>query len=252
MQDLDIAGARERIIKFIRRRAPARGVIVGLSGGIDSTLVLALCVEAIGKNKTFGMFMPESASGVPGSIKQYADSLGIKYETIPVGPLLDAYVRHGGIAEDKTVAGNLKARVRKNLLYTRSNANGLVVMGTGNRSELLTGYFTKYGDGGVDYLPIGDLYKTHVRKLAERMGVPGPIINQPPSAGLWKGQTDEKEMGVTYEKLDRILHEHYDNGTPFDRINLPGITKADVKKVARLTQAAAPKLTMPPVCRVRR
>ncbi|HEX5744377.1 MAG TPA: NAD+ synthase [Candidatus Saccharimonadales bacterium] len=252
MRDLDTAGARKQIVEFIRQRTPAGGVVVGLSGGIDSSLVLALCVEAVGKGKTLGIFMPESASGVPATIKLYAESLGIRHETIAIKPIFDAYARHGGISDEKLVAGNLKARIRMNLLYSRSNARGLVVIGTGNKSELLTGYFTKYGDGGVDYLPIGDLYKTHVRQLAEHAGVPDPIITQPPSAGLWEGQTDEKELGITYRKLDRILHEHYDNGTPFDQVDLPGITEADVKKVKRLTEAAAPKLTMPPVCRVRK
>lgn len=251
MRDFDVDSAKKQITGFIHKRAPAGGIVVGLSGGIDSSLVLALSVEAIGKDRVFGMFMPESADDTPDDIKRYVDSLGIRYETVPIKPILDAYVRHGGISESKTVAGNLKARIRKNLLYSRSNAGGLVVMGTGNRSELLTGYFTKYGDGGVDYLPIGDLYKTHVRQLAQLMLVPEPIIAQPPSAGLWTGQTDEKEMGITYEKLDRILHEHYDKGTPFNRIDLPGITKTDIQRVAQLTKNAAPKLTMPPVCLIK-
>lgn len=252
MDDLDIDGVKKQIVGFIRKHAPADGVVIGLSGGIDSTLVLALCVEALGKNRVLGIFMPESASGVPATIKRYAEGLGIRHETVPIRPIFDAYARHGSIADDKKVAGNLKARIRKNILYSRSNARGLVVMGTGNKSELLAGYFTKYGDGGVDYLPVGDLYKTHVRQLAKHMGVPEPIIAQPPSAGLWEGQTDEKEMGITYEKLDRILHEHYDNGTPFGRIELPGITKADIEKAKSLTKTAAPKLNMPPVCRVKK
>jgi NAD+ synthase len=251
MEDLDLDGTQKQIMEFIRQHAPADGVVMGLSGGIDSTLVLALCVEALGKDKVLGIFMPESADGVPGAIAKYADKLGIRHETVPIGPIFDAYVRHGGIPDDKKATGNLKARIRMNLLYSRSNAGGLVVMGTGNRSELLAGYFTKYGDGGVDFLPIGDLYKTHVRQLAAHMGVPEPIIAQPPSAGLWEGQTDEREMGITYDKLDRILSGHYDDGTPFDRMDLPGITRSDIDKVVGLTRAAAPKLNMPPVCRVR-
>lgn len=248
---MDTAGAEERITEFIRKHAPAGGVIIGLSGGIDSTLVLALCVKALGKDRTFGILMPESAGDIPDTIKRYVESLGIKYEIIPIGPIFSAYASHGGVSDNKKVAGNLKARIRKNLLYSRSNADGLVVMGTGNRSELLTGYFTKYGDGGVDFLPIGDLYKSQVRQLARHMGVPDPIITQPPSAGLWEGQTDEDEMGITYAKLDLILSEHYDKGTPFDRIDLTQTAKADVDKVERLTKAAAFKLTMPPICRVR-
>jgi NAD+ synthase len=250
MQDLNVAGAKKQIMEFIAVHAPEKGVVIGLSGGIDSTLVLALCVEALGKDRVLGIFMPESAEDISASIKQYAEQLGIQQETIPIKPIFEAYLSSGGISADKTVAGNLKARIRKNLLYSRSNAKGLVVMGTGNRSELLTGYFTKYGDGGVDFLPIGDLYKTHVRQLAKHMGVPEPIITQPPSAGLWEGQTDEKEMGITYEKLDRILYEHYDNKTPFDSINLPGITAEDVEKISRLTEKAESKLTMPPICQL--
>lgn len=250
MQDLDLASVKKQITEFIQQNAATEGVVIGLSGGIDSSLVLALSVEAIGKDKTFGMLMPELADDVPGSITDYVERLGIRHETVPIKPIFDVFIRKGRISENKLVAGNLKARIRMNLLYSRSNANNLVVMGTGNRSELLTGYFAKYGDGGVDYLPIGDLYKAHVRQLAKYMGVPETIIAQPPSAGLWEGQTDEKEMGITYEKLDQILHEHYDNDTPFDRIDLSGITKEDVEKVVRLTKSAAPKLTMPPICHI--
>lgn len=251
MENLDLDGVKAQITAFIKRNAPADGVVLGLSGGIDSSLVLALCVAALGKDKVLGIFMPETPDGVPDTIRQYADKLGIRHETVAIKPIADAFVDHGGVSGGKLVEGNLKARIRMSLLYSRSNAAGLVVMGTGNRSELLTGYFTKYGDGGVDYLPIGDLYKTHVRQLARHMGVPEPIIIQPPSAGLWQGQTDEKEMGITYDKLDRILHEHYDAGTPFDRIDLPGITRQDIGKVEDLTGSAAPKLSMPPICPVK-
>jgi NAD+ synthase len=250
MHDLDVARAKKQIIEFIRQNAPANGVILGISGGIDSALVLTLCVEALGKDKVFGMFMPEAESSISNTIREYADKLGVQYEIIPIEPLIEAYTQHGDVSEDQKVSGNLKARIRMSLLYSRSNAKELVVMGTGNRSELLAGYFTKYGDGGVDFLPIGDLYKTHVRLLAAHVGVPEPIITQPPSAGLWEGQTDEEELGITYEKLDQILYEHFDNDTPFDKISLPDITADDVQLVAGRTANAAFKLTMPPVCQI--
>jgi NAD+ synthase len=252
MQDLNVAAAEKQITEFIDQHAPKQGVVVGISGGIDSALVLALCVKALGKDRTFGIFMPESAGDVSDTIKQYVEELGVQYETVPIKPVFDAFTGHGGVSGDKTVAGNLKARIRMGLLYSRSNANGLVVMGTGNRSELLTGYFTKYGDGGVDFLPIGDLYKTHVRQLAQHVGVPEPIITQPPSAGLWAGQTDEQELGITYSKLDQILHEHYDNGTAFDQIHLPDVTEAEIENVKSRTENAAFKLTMPPVCQLKK
>lgn len=250
MEELDISGAKRQILDFISAHAPENGVVLGISGGIDSSLVLALCVEALGKDRTFGMFMPEKESDIGETIKQYVDRLGISCEVVPIQPIVDAYTKNGGVSEDRLVGGNLKARIRMSLLYSRSNARNLVVMGTGNRSELLSGYFTKYGDGAVDFLPIGDLYKAQVRQLAKQMGVPEPIITQPPSAGLWDGQTDEKEMGINYDKLDLILHERFDKGTPFDEISLPGITGQDIKKVKQRAQNATDKLSMPPICQL--
>ncbi len=107
--------------------------------------------------------------------------------------------------ERKELAGNLMARIRMSVLYHHARMMDLLVMGTGNKSELLMGYFTKFGDGGADFLPIGDLYKTEVRELARKVGIPPRIIEKTPSAGLWPGQTDEGEMGISYEELDRIL-----------------------------------------------
>lgn len=252
MEELDTASAKQQITDFIAKVAPANGVVLGISGGIDSALVLTLCVEALGKDRVFGIFMPEAADDIGEVIKQYADQLGIKYEIVPIKPIVDTYIQNGGVAKDQAVLGNLKARIRMSLLYSRSNARGLVVMGTGNRSELLAGYFTKYGDGGVDYLPIGDLYKTGVRQLAKAVGVPEPIIAQPPSAGLWAGQTDEAEMGITYEKLDLILHEHFDKGIAWEKISLPDIATEDIQKVKQRTENAAPKLAMPPLCQLQK
>jgi len=107
---------------------------------------------------------------------------------------------------DKKNIGNLKARIRMSFLYGKANKLNALVLGTGNKSEIMVGYFTKYGDGGVDLLPLGDLYKNEVRELAKNLGVPSEIINRPPSAGLWEGQTDEQELGISYEELDEILH----------------------------------------------
>ncbi len=247
----EISNLQTQITDFITQHAPANGVVLGVSGGIDSALVLALCVAALGKERTTALFMPEDANDVGDTIKQYVQQLGVINETIPIKPIFEAYVRHGGIADERLVTGNLKARIRMSLLYSRSNAKGLVVMGTGNRSEMLTGYFTKYGDGGVDYLPIAALYKTQVRELAKHMGLPGEIISQPPTAGLWAGQTDEEELGITYEKLDLVLREHADKGVPFNQINLPGITKEEIEAVRNRVQNNSFKLTAPPICQLK-
>ncbi len=245
-----ITSIKDQITDFIARHAPSNGVVIGVSGGIDSALVLALCVTALGKEKTTALLMPEMATDISDTIHEYIKQLGVKYEVIPIKLLFEAYAQHAGITDDRLVMGNLKARIRMSLLYSRSNAQGLVVMGTGNRSELLTGYFTKYGDGGVDYLPIGALYKTQVRELAKHMGVPEAIITQPPTAGLWAGQTDEQELGITYQKLDLILHEHADKGIPFDAINIPGVTKAEIQTVQKRVEHNSFKSIAPQICQL--
>ena len=251
MDDSDIASAKSQIMHFISRQAPVNGVVLGVSGGIDSALVLTLCAATLGKERTTALLMPETAADIGDTIQQYVKQLGVRYEIIPIKPLLDAYLQHAGTANERLVTGNLKARIRMNLLYSRSNAQGLVVMGTGNRSELLTGYFTRYGDGGVDYLPIGALYKTQVKKLAKQIGVPEAIIAQAPSAELWPGQTDEQELGITYQKLDQILREHADKGVAFDAINLPGITEAEIQIVKKRVEHNSFKSHGPPICQLK-
>ena len=247
----EISSLQTQITDFITQHAPANGVVLGVSGGIDSALVLALCAAALGKGRTTALFMPEHKTDISDAIKQYVQQLGVANEIIPIKPIFEAYVHHGGITNERLVKGNLKARIRMSLLYSRSNAKGLVVMGTGNRSEMLTGYFTKYGDGGVDYLPIASLYKTQVRELARYMGVPQAIITQPPTAGLWTGQTDEEELGITYEKLDLVLREHADKGVPFNHINIPGITQEEIEAVRKRVENNSFKLIAPPICQLK-
>jgi NAD+ synthase len=173
----------KQISNWIREQvnnAKAEGVIVGISGGIDSAVVYELCKIAVG-DKAWSVDIPIDNAYPPYKylIEQYNPSLMAK--------------------------ANLKARLRMCILYLKANTHNLLVAGTGNKSELVMGYFTKYGDGGVDILPIGDLTKTEVKELAKRLGIPQEIINKPPSAGLWEGQTDEKEMGITYEMIDKVL-----------------------------------------------
>lgn len=248
----DYQAITSQITSFIKEQAPAGGVVIGISGGIDSAIVMGLSVKALGADKVTGLLMPQTENDISPVIKEYVQQLGIHHEILPIGPIVDAYRQYGHIADDKVVAGNIKARIRMSLLYSRSNASNLVVMGTGNRSELLAGYFTKYGDGGVDYLPIGDLYKTQVRGVAKHIGVPEPIILQPPSAGLWDGQTDEAELGVSYDTLDAILFAHTDQNIPFDQINLPGVTKAEIAIVKDRVEKNSFKLALPKLCQIRK
>lgn len=203
------------ITKFIHDEVGETGrknVVIGLSGGIDSSVVATLAVEALGKDRVIGILMPASHMSMLDDnytdAKNLAESLGIKYYTIPTYSLLTTCTL------DKIRRGNILARVRMIILYDQAAAHDAIVLGTTNKTEMLLGYFTKYGDGGVDIEPIVDLYKTEVFKLARYIGVPEKIINKPPSADLWDGQTDEGELGLKYEEVDQILwwmdEEEYD------------------------------------------
>lgn len=203
--------AVSRISRFIVKRiddAKANGVIIGLSGGLDSSVTAALCVRALGHEKTFGLLMPTQTTqqqDIDDAIK-IATLLGVKYAIEDISPSLNAFKQFQVFdPEKKLINGNLAARLRMSLLYYYANLHNWVVIGTGNKSELLVGYFTKFGDGGCDILPLGDLYKCQVRQLADYLEIPQEIIKKMPSAGLWHGQTDEDELGTKYDTLDKIL-----------------------------------------------
>jgi len=200
---------KEKIIEFIRRKLKetnVNGVVIGLSGGVDSTTALFLCVQAVGKDKVLGVMMPSKVNTNKDTEDaiEVCKKLGVKYKVIEIDPILKSF---GNVLDlsDKLVTGNLMARIRMCILYYFANKEKLLVVGTGNKSEYLQGYFTLHGDIACDLLPLGNLYKKDVKKLARELEVPEKIIKKIPTAGLWKGQTDEKELGISYEDLDRIL-----------------------------------------------
>ncbi len=205
---------KNKIVSWIRGQikcSGAKGIVLGLSGGIDSAVVAALCKEAVGKNKLLVLFMPCNSN--PQDLRDarlVAKSLGLKSKLVDLTSVYNNFLKTlpaaGGLAR-----GNLKPRLRMSTLYYFANKLNYLVCGTGNKSELLVGYFTKYGDGGVDILPIADLFKRQVRKLAQELKIPQGIITKPPTAGLWQGQTDEGEMGITYDELDDILDKFCNN-----------------------------------------
>ena len=190
--------------------AVLRGVVFGLSGGIDSAVVAVLCKRAFPEN-CVGLVMPCYSSEIDiEDARTVAGKFQITVRTITLDEVYESLLRVLPVSEfdpasKKIAEANLKPRLRMLTLYYLANRLGYLVVGTGNRSEISVGYFTKYGDGGVDILPLGNLLKSQVRELASHLGIPDEIIEKPPSGGLWEGQTDEDEMGVAYEELDQYL-----------------------------------------------
>jgi NAD+ synthase len=201
---------KKKIIHWIKRQvrqAKAKGMVMGLSGGVDSSVVAALAKEALGKNRLLALILPcHSQKQDLEDARLVAKKLGLKTKTIDLSKIYDNLTDVLPTASNLAKA-NLKPRLRMLVLYYFANKLNYLVCGTGNKSELMVGYFTKHGDGATDILPIGDLLKRQVRTLAQELGIPKHIINKPPTAGLWPGQTDEGEMAISYPELDVILEQ---------------------------------------------
>lgn len=206
---LDAQETESVLVRFLKDYAADAArprFVLGISGGLDSAVSGALAVRAVGAKNVYGLILPDAATP-PNELADaelVARWLGIEHRRIALDGFLAAFgaVQPTG---DRLVVGNAKARFRMVLLHAEAASRAALVLGTGNKSEVLVGYFSKFGDGGVDVQPIGDLYKTQVRLLARHLAVPEPIIVKAPTAGLWHGQTDEGELGLSYEVLDRIL-----------------------------------------------
>ncbi|MBO0888545.1 NAD+ synthase [Candidatus Bathyarchaeota archaeon] len=203
----------ERIVRFLKthtERIGAKTLIVGMSGGLDSSVTATLCARAVGGRRTLGLCLPEDETKNQRNLRdaeKVASKHEIEFRTVDISPLVRAtrnLVKPNG-RESKIPMGNAKARLRAMLLYYHANTAKALVVGTGDKSEIMLGYFTKYGDGACDIQPIADLYKTTVRHLGKHLGLPLEIYSKPSSPELWPGQAAEEELGLSYEKLDMIL-----------------------------------------------
>ena len=201
----------EKRVAFIRQQVDGPGlggVVVGISGGIDSAVTAALCVRALGSERVIGVWMPAYSLPVhEEDSRKLAEAIQLQLVTVDIGPAYDALLPAIEAVQplNEKTKGNTKARLRMTILYGIANQKGYLVADTCNRSEIYVGYMTKGGDGLADFNPVASLTKHEMRILARELGVPESIITKAPSADLWEGQTDEQEMGFTYEDLDRLL-----------------------------------------------
>jgi NAD+ synthase len=253
LSEPELEAHHEHITSFIRGTvdaAGADGAVLGLSGGIDSTTTAHLAVDALGTDGLHGLVMPSRVNTETNmsDAERVAEDLGIEYDVLEVEPIFEAFTdTYPAGADDRMAAGNVRVRIRGVLNYFVANHEGGVVLGTGNRSEAMTGYFTKYGDQAVDCNPIGNLYKMQVRQLADFMGVAADLVEKEPSAEMWEGQTDEDEMGLDYDTLDYVLALHVDG--PFSKsatARTLEVSESVVEHVDDLVAGSAHKRSMPP------
>ena len=201
----------ESIREFLKEKIGSAFAVVGISSGIDSSLVLTLLATSIDYDRIKAVFMPDKFTKKDDydHIRLLSTSTGIDIEEINIEGIVESY-RKTLNSDDKRIEGNIRSRIRANILYYYSNKLGGMVIGTTNRTEYLLGYYTKYGDGACDIEPIETLYKTDVRSIARILKVPDQIIQKKPSAGLWENQYDEDELNMTYDEIDQVLKDVFD------------------------------------------
>lgn len=245
---LDYGKVAKKITRFISIQVKSRkknGIVIGLSGGIDSSVCLILACRALASHSIIGLSMPEkhvTPQKDLQNVRSLAKKLKIRYKIINIERGKKILLNNS--VKDKLAGGNFSARIRMSLLYYHAATNNLLVLGTADKSELMIGYFTKFGDEGADMFPIGELYKTQVRLLGKELQVPEQILRQPSSPGFWKGQLAEKEIGLPYSEIDRILESYRRN-----RLNRCEFSQRKIKLVLDMIRKNQHKKDDIPICK---
>ena len=251
---IDTSLTRRVLAGFIAEEIGKFGLtkgVIGLSGGIDSALVLFLAAEALGAKNVLAVLMPYRTSNADSYNHGMlcAEQLGVPHLLVPITPQVDPYFAAFTEMSNRR-RGNIMARERMKILYDQSEATGALVIGTSNKTEMLLGYSTVYGDSAAALHPIADLYKTQIRQLSRAVGVPEVIIGKPPSADLWEGQTDEDELQLTYAEVDEILYALVDRRmTPEDLVRT-GAPEDVVRRVIKMVRGAQYKRRTPPIAKL--
>lgn len=245
---------RRLLVDFIRNEVRKFGfnrVVLGLSGGIDSALSATLAAEALGPENVVGIMLPYKTSSPEseGHARLLIEHLGIGHDIVDITPMAEPLFAHYGEMSNLR-RGNALARLRMVAVFDRSSAENALVLGTSNKTEYLLGYTTWYGDSAASIQPIGDLYKTQIRALSRAVGVPQPIIDKKPSADLWPGQTDEQELGLSYDTVDQVLYLLVDERLDPERVIGMGFDSALVSRVVKSVRNMQFKRMTPIIAKV--
>ena len=227
MKKMNLEKTIKKIEAGLKEYAGNRKAIIGISGGIDSAVVAGLCTRALGKENIYGILMPYGNQNTE-CARLVVDYLRIANQEINIKNIVDSF---NFLKLNKLSKGNIMARMRMIILYGFANEFKGLVVGTGNKSECEVGYFTKYGDGGVDLQPIADLYKTEIFEVAKILGLPKKIVEKIPSADLYEGQTDEGEIGATYKEIDAVLKGKIKKGRVYEKIQARRIATEHKRKM---------------------
>lgn len=251
---IDCAFIEGVLCGFIREelgKAGFKKALVGLSGGLDSAVCAALAAGALGPKNVLGLILPYGKS-FPQDAKDaqaLARRLGIRRRVLDISPMVDAYFRMAP-TQNRTQRGNKMARERMSILYDFSVREKALILGTSNKTELLIGYGTLHGDLACAVNPLGDLYKTQVRQMAKHLRLPENILKKRPSAGLWPGQTDEGEIGLSYQELDEILYRLVDLRQSKAELAAQGFERKKIERIARMIKNSEFKRRMPPIAKI--